>query len=253
MTDQLAATFCVILAVIGLSFAACEVPPPTPTLLDTLASKAITRENVTPQIGLRAMSEASYLPDQFATAHVRPMPQLPEVDGGLPIVMTPTTRPITGQEFILRWLTRPVASYPEGVEDSFDPALRVPPNYWTLPSIETYHPALRPDLPCALLITLDKPGEPQPIPGGEGAMLQVPPDYVLVPERILEPNRIAPHNRPGVPFEFVQDEYGKIMLRLTIPTNFNGINVWCQLLVADYRVPSGCVSTSMIELHVGSH
>ena len=83
-------------------------------------------------------------------------------------------------------------------------------------------------------------------------MLQVPPDYVLVPQRILEPGRIAPHNRPGVPFEFVQDEYGKVMLRLTIPYNINGLRVWCQLVVADTRVPAGCVSTPMVEINIGS-
>ena len=83
-------------------------------------------------------------------------------------------------------------------------------------------------------------------------MMQVPPDYVLVPDRILEPHNISPTNRPGVPFEFVQDEYGKMMLRLTVPYNINGLQVWCQLLVADYRVPAGCVSTPMIELNIGS-
>ena len=80
-------------------------------------------------------------------------------------------------------------------------------------------------------------------------MMQVPPDYVLVPERV---EWIEPWNRPGVPFEFVQDGYGKIMLRLTIPYNVNGLRVWCQLLVADYRVPAGCVSTPMVEINIGT-
>lgn len=239
------------LALLGL-FAACSFPEPVPQPLKAIRAQALTREDFNLELVGRANREASYLPDQFASVHVRHMPELADVEGGLPVVVTPETRPLTNQEFILRWLTRAVATYPEGVEDSFDPAKRIPPNYWTLPSIETHHPALRPDRACALLLTLNEPGPAQPIPGGEGAMLQVPPDYILVPERILEPHRIAPHNRPGVPFEFVQDEYGKMMLRLTIPYNINGLRVWCQLLVEDRRVPAGCVSTPMIEINIGS-
>lgn len=235
-----------------VTVAACVLPDQVPQPLESIRAMALTREDFNLELVGRANREASYLPDQFATVNVHHMPELADVDGGLPILLPSKTRPLTGQEFMLRWVTRAVATYPEGVEDSYDPAKRIPPYYWTIPSIETSHPALRPDLPCALLLSLSPPGPPQPIPGGAGAMMQVPPDYVLVPDRILEPHNISPTNRPGVPFEFVQDEYGKIMLRLTIPYNINGLQVWCQLLVADYRVPAGCVSTPMIELKIGS-
>lgn len=214
-----------------------------------IRAQALTREDFNLELMGRANREASYLPDQFATVNIHNMPELADVDGGLPILLPPKTRPLTGQEFMLRWVTRAVASYPEGVEDSYDPANRVPPNYWTMPSIEAYHPALRPDLPCALMLSLERPGPPQPIPGGAGAMMQVPPDYVLIPSKV---EYIEPWNRPGVPFEFVQDGYGKMMLRITIPSNINGLQVWCQLLVADYRVPAGCVSTPMVEINIGS-
>jgi len=240
------------IVLIALFVVGCRLPEPVPQPLEMIQAKALTREDFNLELMGRANREASYLPDQFATVNIHNMPELADVDGGLPVLLPPQTRPLTGQEFMLRWVTRAVAQYPEGVEDSYDPAKRVPPNYWTIPSIETYHPALRPDLPCALMLSLERPGPPQPIPNALGAMMQVPPDYVLVPERILEPNRIAPQNRPGVPFEFVQDEYGKILLRLTIPSNINGLQVWCQLLVADYRVPAGCVSTPMVEINIGS-
>jgi hypothetical protein len=235
-----------------VTVAACVLPEQVPQVLPELSKQALTREDFNLSLLARANREASYLPDQFASVHVHDMPELADVEGGLPILLPPATRPLTGQEFMLRWVTRAVAVYPEGVPESYDPANRIPPDWWTIPTLETYHPALRPDLPCALLITLEQPSPPASIPGAAGAMMQVPPDYILVPDRILEPHKIAPHNRPGVPFEFVQDEYGKIMLRLTIPFNINGLRVWCQLLVADYRVPAGCVSTPMVELNIGS-
>lgn len=240
------------LVLFWMSVVSCVLPKPVPQPLEDIRAKALTREDFNLELVAQANREASYLPDQFATVTVHNMPELADVDGGLPVLIPPTTRPLTNQEFMLRWVTRHVAVYPEGVEDSYDPAKRIPPNYWTIPSIETYHPALRPDLPCALLLTLTPPGPPQPIPNAAGAMMQVPPDYVLVPDRIVEPDRIEPWNRPGVPFEFVQDGYGKMMLRLTIPYNINGLRVWCQLLVADYRVPAGVVSTPMIELNIGT-
>lgn len=81
-------------------------------------------------------------------------------------------------------------------------------------------------------------------------MLQVPPDYVLLPTRVED---IDPSTRPGVPFEFVQDAEGVVMLRVTWPEVLVGMTVWCQLLVADDRVPAGCVSTPMLEIHVGKH
>ncbi len=235
-----------------VTVASCVLPETVPQVLPQIAKQALTREDFNLELVARANREASYAPDQFASVHVHDMPELADVEGGLPILLPPATRPLTGQEFMLRWVTRAVASYPEGVPESYEPANRIPPNWWTMPTLETHHPALRPDLPCALMITLEPPGPPAPIPNAAGAMMQVPPDYVLVPQRILEPHHIAPQNRPGVPFEFVQDEYGKIMLRLTIPYNVNGLRVWCQLLVADYRVPAGCVSTPMVELNIGT-
>ena len=198
-----------------LGVASCAMPQAN--AWQDLTSKAVTGADLTPMMAVRAMTEASHQPEQYATAHVRRMPKLAGVKGGLPIAMNPETRPLAGREFRLRWLTRPVAP--------------------------------RPDLASALLLTLAPPSEPQPIPGGRGAMLQVPPDYVLVPERIED---MQAWSRPGAPFEFVQDAQGQVMLRLLIPSNFAGISIWCQLLVADSRVPAGCVSTPMIELHVGS-
>ena len=244
-----AMTFCVLFWVAVVGCVAGPQTPPPPQPLQEARAAALTREDFNLELVGRANREASYLPGQFATVNVYPMPSLADVEGGLPILQRPASRPIIGQEFILSWLTRAVATYPEGVPDSYDPAKRVPPGHWTLPSIETHRPALRPDRMCALLISLEKPGPPQPIPGAAGAMLQVPPRYVLMPDRI---DNIEPWNRPGVPFEFVQDGYGQIMLRLQVPNNINGLRVWCQLLVEDRRVPAGCVSTPMIELHIGA-
>lgn len=220
----------------------------SPQLLAKLQEQALTEDDVGVVLAARVMREASYLPDQYAHARLHHMPQLADVEGGLPVVAGALERPVPGTEWIVGWLTRAVASYPPGVPERFDPANYIPPNFWKLPSLATYYPALRPDRACALLVTLEKPGEPQPIPGAGGAMLQVPPDYVLVPERV---EHIAPWNRPNVPFEFVQNAYGQTMLRITWPSAANGISMWCQLLVEDRRVPAGVVSTPMIEINVG--
>jgi len=234
-----------------------RVPPPKDPIgptpyLKAMSESALTDDDFGPMLAFQAYGEASFQSNQTARVVVSEMPQLADVDGELPILKPPTTLPIAGSEFILEWLTRPSATYPQSVIDSFDPSKRDPPNFWTIPSIETYHPSIRPDRACALFISLSKPGEPKPIPGSNGSLLQVPPRYVLVPKRIVDPDKIAPWNRPGVPFEFVQDEYGKIMLRITIPEMMDGLTLWMQLVVEDRRVASGCVSTPMIEMHVGS-
>lgn len=223
-----------------------------PQVFPELVKKALTREDFDLTLMARASREASYLPDQFATVNIRHMPQLADVEGGLPLVMTPTTKPKIGEEFFIFWVTRPIGNYPQSVVDSYDPAKRVPPNHWTLPALDTHRPSYRPDRATALLITLQEPGEPWLIPGGKGAMQQVPPDYILIPTRIEEPARIERHNRPGVQFEFVQNEHGKILLRMVAPQGLGGLQVWCQLLVEDRRVPAGFVTTPMVELNIGS-
>ena len=67
----------IIAAAAALS--ACAAAPAAPQLLEQVSAQAITRDDLTPRLALRAMSEASYLPDQFATAHVHHMPELADV------------------------------------------------------------------------------------------------------------------------------------------------------------------------------
>lgn len=212
-------TFCVVfwVSVIG-----CVVPSSgPPRLLDQARSKAVAPENVTSWMAVGALAEASFESNKWACVRVLNMPQLPDVDGGLPILMAPHARPLVGQEWRLNWLTRAVAS------QSGD----------------------RPDLQSALLVSVNKPGPASEIPGCKGGMLQVPPDYVLVPSRVAD---VDPAGRPDVPFEFVQDGKGRIMLRMVWPRSLSGLRVWCQLLVSDPRVACGSVTTPMVEVLVGS-
>lgn len=228
----------------------CVAVDSAPQLLDTLKSQALQREDFTPTLAAQAMREASYLPDQTATATVWPMPQVPQVDGSLPIIFGSVPHPVTNEEWIVEWVTRPEATYPPGVLESFDPANYPEPiGYWKFPSISTAHPAIRPDLQCILLVSLIEPGPPTVIEGGAGGMMAVPPDYILTPTRV---DRISPWYRPDVPMELVQNQYGKVMLRILWPSQLAGLTIWCQLLVEDDRVPAGCVSTPMIEIHVGT-
>lgn len=190
----------------------------TPTVFDDLTSAAVHQEDVSPLLALRFMKAAQDQPSQPATVHVRHMPELASVKGGLPIVGKPTTRPIPGEPFVLHWMTR-----------------AVPP---------------RPNLSTALLISLDEPEAAQPIPGARGSMLQVPPDFVLIPDRVGS----FDDDNGGLagPFRFVQDSHGAVVLQMTWPSQLAGITVWCQLLVEDNRVAAGCVSTPMVVVRVGS-
>lgn len=199
----------------------CALHTDTPRPLDLARASALTREDYTLELVGKANSEATYLPDRYATVNVHHMPQLASVDGGLPVLLPPTQRPRAGARFVLRWLTRVVP-------DSS---------------------GQRPNLPVALLVSLKQPSAAQAIPGAQGAMLQVPPHYVLVPETMRGQAQQA---SVPLPFEFVQDGAGGITLAMQVPPQLNGLRVWCQLLVADARVAAGCVSTPMVELLVGS-
>ena len=188
-----------------------------PNVMAQLERDAITPEEMTPLLGVKMLPEVQFTTARFASVHVHYMPQLADVGGGLPILQRPEMRPVAGKAWQMVWLT----------------------NY-----VEP-----RPDRQTALLVSLRPPGEPQPIYGAAGAMMQVPPDYVLVPTRVPETDL---GERPMVPFEFVQNPSGQIMLRIIWPHMLEGATVWCQLLVADDRVPAGCVSTPMLEIHVGA-
>lgn len=192
--------------------AACAAPP---QVLDDLTKRAVTEET-RPAAVLRAMSEASYAVGQPASVHVRHMPDLADVDGGLPVVMIPDRLPVAGRTFQLVWASRAV------------PDVR----------------GKRPSPSCALVATLTQPGPPAYIPGARGAMLQVRPDFVFVPQRVEQASVAGP--------AFQQTADGIVLLRFDVPPSFDGITAWCQLLLADDRVPAGCVSTPMIELHFGS-
>jgi len=217
---------CCALVLAWISVIGCVVGElePEPPLLERVRSQAITQENATPMLAARVMSDADMSPTTPASVHIRHAAQLPNVAGGLPITCGARTRPRTGRTWTCNWLTQAVASYPEGIAG----------------------PALRPDLPTALLVTLRPPPEPQAIPGGLGGMLQVPPDYVLVPERVP-----SLEGRPARVLDLVQDDRGQVRLTVRWPAELAGLSVWCQLLVADGRVPAGCVPTPMVEIHVG--
>lgn len=184
--------------------------------LDTFRRQAVDVDNPQPSLAF-ALLGGDKSTGRRGTSHVRPMPTLADVRGGLPIVMTPGTRPVVGRSWVVDWLTRPVAP--------------------------------RPDRRCALLVTLKPPGQPKPIPGAGGSMLQVPPDFVLVPERVQTVDTQA---RPHRFFELVQDPDGHVRLRVVWPRSLDGLDLWCQLVVEDRRVAAGCVTTPVVEVHVGS-
>lgn len=189
----------------------------TPNVMAQLRRDAITPAEMTPLLGVKMLPEVRFSAEPFGSAHVHHMPKLADVSGGLPIMQQPQSRPVAGRTWRAAWLT----SYVEP----------------------------RPDRQTALLVSLRPPGDPQPILGAGGAMMQVPPDYVLVPARVTDADL---GDRPVVPFEFVQNERGQVLLRIIWPDMLRGATIWCQLLVADDRVPAGCVSTPMLEIHVGA-
>lgn len=218
--------------------------PPAEPMLEKLRARALTEDDATPALALRALAEADFAPTPAATVALRYPPQFADVAGGLPVVVDWRRRPVVGSAWSCAWLTQYVPSYPEGAEGYTSG----PFGFWKVPAIGTARPKLRPDRACALLVTLRPPPEPQPIPGGAGGMLQVPPDYVLVPDRVGE---LEAQARPGRVIDFVQDNRGRMRLYVTWPRELAGLSVWLQLLVADPRVPAGCVPTPALELHVG--
>lgn len=138
-----------------------------------------------------------------------------DVEGGLPGVFDWQHRPVVGTRTGIKWTTN-----------------------WAPP---------RPNVNTALLVTLREPPQAQPIPGGRGGMLQVPPDIVLTPRR---PREVESDGMLAVQFD--QDEDGVIALWVNWPRAWLGLRVWCQLLVEDARVPAGCVPTPMIEMVIGT-
>lgn len=202
---------------IGVAGCVLQSEEPVPQPLEELEQRALGREDLTLALGSQLLVETDLHPVRFGSVRVCNMPQLAEVVGGLPVAQRPTERPVAGQRWHQRWLTRYVQP--------------------------------RPSLRTALLVSLRPPGEPQPIPGARGAMLQVRPDYVLVPDRVE--NVSGPELR-GQPVRFVQDADGQVELGVFFPSFLDGLTVWCQLLVEDPRVAAGCVSTPMLEIHVGA-
>jgi hypothetical protein len=201
----------------------CAVP--AATMLDDLRSQAVDPRDPAPMVWMAALADAEMAAGQPASVRIVHAPQIADVAGGLPWVVC-HDRPVTGSVWRCDWLTQYVASYPDGIGGDM----------------------VRPDRAVALLVTLRPPPPPQPIPGGAGGMLQVPPDFVLVPDRL---ESLPADMRPDRVFDFVQDASGRIVLYVRWPLAWDGLRVSAQLLVADDRVASGCVPTSMVDLHIG--
>ena len=243
------ATFGLIAASAGLFVARATFPPierssaatPEPTLLDAVAEDGLESRDLNLALGLRAAAQAEFLGND-PHAHVRTVypASVPDVEGGLPVVLYHFERPVVGSTFAIYWLSQYVSrgslgNYVEG----FAPPWRVPSPMALVGD--------RPDRTCALLVTLREPDEAAPIPGGRGGILQVPPDFVLVPDRLPA----LPTTRRPLPIDFAQDTAGKVRLWLTLPEQLRGLRVWVQLLMADDRVEAGCVPTPMVELTIG--
>lgn len=175
----------------------------TPSYFDTL-TQTPTNTFLSDQPLHAAMLDAQ--PDRYASAIVRYPTSLANVEGGLPIVVPPTSRPIGDKPFTLGWTTRPTA----------------PPDF--------------PSARVALLATLKPPPPAQPIPGGRGGMLQVPPDYVFMPDQ--------------VPWLF--RDGGRVRFDMTFLRQLAGLRVWVQLIVEDHRTPAGVTVAPMVELTVGT-
>lgn len=202
---------------VGVAGCVLQAEKPVPRPLEELEQRALGHEDMTLGLGAQLLAETNLQPTRHAAVRVCNMPELAEVSGGLPVAMRPAERPVAGRRWHQRWVTR-----------------YVPP---------------RPSLKTALLVSLRPPGPPQMIPGARGAMLQVRPDYVLVPEPV---ESVDGSELRGLPVRLVQGADGQVELGVFFPSFLDGLTVWCQLLVEDPRVAAGCVSTPMLEIHVGA-
>jgi len=183
--------------------------------------------------------------DIFATYHIRYPKSFANVDGGLPCVLSPDVRPLVGSVFKLHWLTEFIPSYPEGGADGYTTG---PNGFWKTPHIRTLQPAVRPNKNCALFVSIKKP-VPAPIPGGKGAILQCPPNYVFAPERV---ELLSSSITPGKFVQFEQDYQGKIQIFFRCLPIMKGLTLYCQLVVADNRVDAGFIPTPMVEINIGN-
>lgn len=237
-----------------------RLPPKKENEFDKYIKKVTNEEDVD-----LAFVTSAYLgtdfqdPDEngniFATSHIRYPSSFADVSGGLPCIVKPDTRPLINSTFTINWVTEWLPSYPEGGADGYSTA---PPHivleddtavgYWTVPSIRTLQPAVRPDKACALFVSIKKPN-PAPIPGGKGAILQCPPTYVFVPER----KEHFPYSMDEGKFvQFEQDYDGRIRIMIKCLPIMNGLTLYCQLVVADNRVDAGFIPTPMIEINIGN-
>lgn len=186
---------------VGVTAASCGVFDSEPDYFDTLTNNST--DHFLDSSTLRAVTLDGAAVDQWASAIVRYPNSLANVHGGLPIV-TLRERPIAGKPFSIGWTTRPTAPFP---------------NYRT-----------------ALLVTLKPPPAAQPLPGGRGGMLMVPPDYVFKAGQV----------------PWLTQDSGNVRFDMTFIPALAGLRVWLQLVVADSRVPSGATVSPMVELVVGT-
>jgi len=206
-TLAIAACFWIVIAIAACSMwpesaPAPEPPAPAPSYFEQLAAKASA--DFPPLVALRASLVAPLRPRPAAI--IRYPDSIANVPGGLPIVVPPRAGPVAGQPFRLGWTTRPTASFPYAR--------------------------------TVLLATTTKPtAKPAAIPGGAGAVLQVPPDYVLV---------------TGSAPWLTSHEDGHVELGITFVPALAGLRLWVQLVVEDARTPAGVTVAPMVELVVGA-
>ena len=104
--------------------------------------------------GIDTLGKAALLPDSpsvhWAQAKIVYPPQIANVEGGLPLLVPPATRPIVGRQFIAVFTTRPTGPFM--------------------------------DHQTALLVSRERV-EPAELAGANGAMLMVKPDLVFTPNR----------------------------------------------------------------------
>ena len=65
-----------------------------PNVMAQLERDAIKPEEMTPLLGVRMLPEVQFTTGQFATVHVHYMPELADLEGGLPVMQRPIMRPI---------------------------------------------------------------------------------------------------------------------------------------------------------------